>query len=291
MKVSQTLIKYTTKIGKYLFIGLFALITAFLILYPELFNCEIIRSSEFREVKQGIFVSPDITASQSSKILKTVRRSEARVDSFYAGKKSRPVIIICSNPQQYEKYCNSSEGAGCSLGTPWGSSFIILNAEGMNVDVISHEMSHIELLARLGWFKTVTEVPQWFNEGVALMLDRRFVENTDVIGKYFGYMDEWLYYTRGGQEILELENITSVKEFFNGNQQYVMLAYMTSGLEVSYWLAETENTGIQKFIKLMDSGKSFAESYNTAEKMPRTKRRPRLPRNPLRLPSRENVRD
>ena len=231
-----------------------------------------------------VFVSPDIKSSQLKKIKKTISASEMRIDSFFTERKSKPVIIICSNPEQYEKYCSSTEGAGCSLGTPWGSSFIVLNAEGLNVDVISHEMSHTELLARLGWWKITTQVPQWFNEGVALMLDKRFVNNPDVIGRYLDYTDEWLYYTRGGQEILELEDIQSVKGFFNGNQQYVMLAYMTSGLEVSYWLMDNKKNVMQKFENYVNQGFSFKEAYLKSEGLSPVKRSRQLPKNPLRRP-------
>ncbi len=108
-----------------------------------------------------------------------------RIDSFWLGKQAKPKLIICGTPQEYQKYCQSTEGAGCSLGTPWGQSYVILNAQGLNVDVISHEMSHVELLDRLGWWKTTMDIPQWFNEGTALMLDRRFVNNPDSLRPIF----------------------------------------------------------------------------------------------------------
>jgi len=242
-------------------------------------------------MENRIFASPEIGSEQFKKIRKIISASEMRVDSFYSGQKSRPVVIICSNAEQYEKYCSSTEGAGCSLGTPWGSSFIVLNVEGLNVDVISHEMSHTELLERSGWWKITTQVPQWFNEGVALMLDKRFVNNPDVIGRYLDYTDEWLYYTRGGQEILELEDIKSVKGFFNGNQQYVMLAYMTSGLEVSYWLMDNKKNVMQKFTTYLDQGFSFDEAYLKSEGQSPAKRSKQLPENPLRLPDMIKKRD
>ncbi len=78
-------------------------------------------------------------------------------------------------------------------------------------------------------------------------------------------MDEWLYQTGGGQNILELKNITSVKGFFGGGSKEVMLAYMTSGLEVSYWLAYCGQTGLVKLVSEMKSGKSFEESYSNLE--------------------------
>ena len=286
MKTSNFLTKYLIPIGKYIIVGVVVVLCSLAFLYPQIFNCEMVRFSGLRSLKQSIYGSPFISSSQVRQVLKYISQSEMRVDSFYSGKLSQPVIIVCSNPEEYVKYCRSTEGAGCSLGTPWGSTFIILNVQEINVDVVSHEMSHIELLTRLGWWKTTMQVPQWFNEGIALMLDKRFVSETHPIGRYMEYMDEWLYYTRGGQEILELEEIVSVKDFFRGNQQYVMLAYMTSGLEVSFWLHNTGPTGVGRFIADMQQGQDFELAYRSAEQENVEKSKgARLPVNPLRRPS------
>jgi hypothetical protein len=284
LKTNNSTQPFYIKLGKLLVLGFFVLAGSLFFLFPQIFYCELIRLSDFRSSDKGqIYFSPDIKPVYYKRLKSIIDRSEARVDSFYNGKKSKPTIIVCSNPQQYQKYCSSTEGAGCSLGTPWGQSYIILNAQGMNVDVISHEMSHTELLARLGWWTTATEVPQWFNEGVALMLDRRFVNNPDMTGRYFEYMDEWLYYTGGGQEVIELRDIESIKGFFNASQKKVMLAYMSAGLEVSYWLILSENQGLQRLISEMKNGKSFEEAYRKAEEKQRAAMFKKLPTNPLRF--------
>ena len=271
------------KLGKLFVIGFIVVTASLFFLYPQIFYCELIRFSGFRSETGTIYFSPEIKPIHYKKLKSIIISSEARVDSFFQGKKSSPTIIVCRDPQEYQKYCSSTEGAGCSLGTPWGNSFVILNAQGMNVDVISHEMSHTELLARLGWWTIATEIPQWFNEGIALMLDRRFVNNSDKIGRYFDYMDEWLYYTGGGQQILELRDMASIKGFFNTNQKQVMLAYMSAGLEISYWLILSEEDGLQKLITDMQSGKSFDEAYSRAEAGKKAAWFKKLPTNPLRF--------
>ncbi|WP_229214348.1 hypothetical protein [Dyadobacter flavalbus] len=269
--------------GKFLLTGLLIIPGSLFFLYPQIFYCEFIRFSGFVSVDGKTYFSPDIKPPSYNVLRKIIRQSAVRVDSFYNGRKSDPVLIICSDSRQYQKYCNSTEGAGCSLGTPWGSSYVILNAQGMNADVISHEMSHTELLERLGWWTIANEVPQWFNEGTALMLDRRFVNNPDAAGRYLDYMEEWLYYTGGGQQILELENITSIKGFFSGGQRQVMLAYMSSGMEVSYWLAVTGKNALQDLITRINNGQTFAEAYADMQKKEDALMKKQLPANPLRV--------
>jgi len=265
-------------------IGLSGLLASFIFLYPQLFFCEVIAFSGFNSRNDEVYYSPDIPARHLPKLEKIIAHSQMRVDSFYNGRLARPKIIVCSNPQQYQRYCSSTEGAGCSLGTPWGQTFVILNVQGANVDVIAHEMSHTELLARLGWWKVTNEIPQWFNEGLALMLDRRFVNQPDPARRYLDYMEEWLYYTGGGQTVLELADITSMKGFYNGSQQHVMLAYMSSGVEVSYWLTLAGKNGLSSFFTNIENGRTFENAMAQAEQARLKKYYKRLPRNPLRLP-------
>lgn len=271
------------KVVKFLIAGVFAATLSYFFLFPQLFYCQTIYFSDFRQLPDGVFVSPAVKPDQQQLIQKVVSGAEMRVDSFYSGKESHPIFIICTSPEQYEKYCNGTEGEGCSVGTPWGETWIVLNLDGINIDVTSHELSHVELLARLGWWKITFDVPQWFNEGMALMLDRRFVNDRDPVGQYISYYDEWLYYTGGAQIILELHEISSLRQFFNGSQKQVMLAYMTSGMEVSYWMASMKKDGFSQFLKLSASGASFESAYGLAEKMNRLQNANSLPVNPLRL--------
>lgn len=282
MKTSQLFKSRITAIGKFLLTGLILVIPGYFFLYPQIFHCQIIGFSDFEKINETIFVSPELDARQQAAIVKVIKNAEIRVDSFWLGKQARPTLILCGSQAEYVKYCQSTEGAGCSLGTPWGDSYVILNAQGLNIDVISHEMSHVELLKRLGWWKTTMEIPQWFNEGTALMLDKRFVATADSIARYIDYTDEWLFLTGGGQNILELKDISTVKGFFSGNQKYVMLAYMTSGLEVSYWLAFNGRDGLQKLISKLKNGESFSDSYRQTERDAKTKSKMKLPPNPLR---------
>jgi hypothetical protein len=285
LETYSPLIKRLAKAGKFVTGGLLLTLLSAAFLYPQIFNCEIIGLSGFNKLRTDVFAGPALSASSFRAVLRDVRTAETRIDSFYRGKLSEPTIIVCTNPDEYRKYCSSTEGAGCSLGTPWGSTYIVLNLQEMNVDVISHELSHIELLSRLGWWKTTFQIPQWFNEGLALMLDRRFVNKHDPIERYLGYMDEWSYYTRGGQQILELENISSVKDFFAGDQHHVMLAYMSSGLEVSYWLYYSGPESIRQLMANMQKGQHFEVAYRKVESQSmKSGKSLKLPLNPLRRP-------
>jgi hypothetical protein len=55
--------------------------------------------------------------------------------------------------------------------------------------------------------------------------------------------------------------MSTMREFFGGDQKHVMTAYMTAGMEVSYWLLLRRESGLQRFMVAMRDGASFEEAY------------------------------
>ena len=241
-------------------------VVSYYFLYSHIFYCQVVAFSDFEEVNQKLYVSAEINSAQRQRMYGVIQEARQRIGTFWGKAVGKATIILCSNPVEYQKYCHSNEGAGCSLGTPWGDSYIVLNPYGLNVDVVSHEMCHDELFTRLGWWKTTTQIPQWFNEGLALMLDRRFVQETEPLKRYLSYKDEWLYLTHGAQEVLELKDLKTIRGFFGGSQRHVMLAYMSAGMEVSYWMLLTGPKSIRALLDTLRKGGDFTTTYTNLKK-------------------------
>lgn len=257
------------------------LLVALYLQYSHIIYCETIGLSSFKEIEAGVFVSREIPAGNHAFISETLSKARERVIGFWGEKKGDAVIIVCATPGEYERYCHSREGAGCSLGTLYGSSFIVLNLHGINADVISHEMSHNELFGRLGWRKTTFEVPQWFNEGLSMMLDYRFVNARDSAERFRGYVREWQVRTVPPAKKLSLEEISSLNGFFNGDDRHVALAYITAASEVSYWLMIVGRQGFREWLNLFGNGGDFT-SYHEIERIYRQQQPLPAHNNPIR---------
>jgi len=282
LKLSPILLHLSRKTLKSLLAGIVFTLSVYYVIYSHVFYCQTVSFSNLTKVNKKLYVSEGIVDNQRIRMYRSIVRAQQRVRSFWGDLVGNATIILCSSPEEYQKYCHSNEGAGCSLGTPWGDSYIVLNPYGLNEDVVSHEMCHDELFARLGWWKTTMQVPQWFNEGLALMLDYRFVSDTDSLKRYNSYKDEWMYLTYGAQEALELRNLESMKGFFGGNQRHVMLAYMTAGMEVSYWLMLTGKNNVQVLVDATSKGNDFMQTYDSMKKAGKT----RMPVPPSQYPLR-----
>jgi hypothetical protein len=250
----------------WILMGCVAFVVSYFVLFPHVFRCLSIPYSDFKRPAEQLYVSPDVSLKLQKNAEAVIRDAQRRIHTFWGSRVGNPTIILCRRADQYQRYCNSGEGAGCSIGTPWGDSYIVLNMDGLNTDVIAHEMCHDELFTRLGWWKTTRQIPQWFNEGLALMVDYRFVPKTDSIQRYIDYKDEYLYISGGGQIALHLEEISSMHDFFNGNERHVMLAYMTSGMEVARWLLEAGEAKIPLLVEQVAQGRAFEEVYRQLER-------------------------
>ena len=239
---------------------------SYFILFPQVWYCQWVGFSDFKLIRERFYVSPQSSFKHHQYAQKVIVEAQNRVQQLWGGRIGQPTIILCETAAEYSRYCHSDEGAGCSIGTPWGASYIVLNLDGLNVDVIAHEMCHDELFTRLGWWKTTQQIPQWFNEGLALMVDYRFVAASDSVQRYLDYKEECAYISNGGQVALALNEISSMRNFFTGSEARVMLAYMTAGTEVSRWLAVVGKKNMAFLIQEVRSGKEFNEVYQTLEK-------------------------
>ncbi len=217
------------KYFKGLSVAIIIILLIFTWTFPQFLRCLFVTYDDFEEIKSMIFVEKSITVKQQDSLKSYVKNAKKRVVSFWGKQEGVAKIIFCKNAETYKKYCQSSEGAGCSIGTPFGS-WIILNQDGLNVDVIAHEMCHDELMARVGWWKTKKEIPTWFDEGLALMLDYRFVSSQDSIQRYIDYRTELSYLT---PRPIPLEELTTQKDFFGQNQLFTKIAYFSSAVAVS----------------------------------------------------------
>lgn len=217
------------KYFKYCVLLIIGVLLIFTWTFPQFFRCLFVAYDDFDEIKPMVFVEKTISKKQKDTLIKDVALAKKRIVGFWGKQEGVAKIIFCKNAETYKKYCQSSEGAGCSIGTPLGS-WIILNTDGFNVDVIAHEMCHDELMTRLGWWKTKKEIPTWFDEGLALMLDQRFVASQDSIQRYIDYRSELNYLS---SRPIPLDELTTQKAFFGQNQLFTKIAYFSSAVEVS----------------------------------------------------------
>ena len=92
---------------------------------------------------------------------------------------------------------------------------VVLNLAHFSIDVTAHELVHAELAQRLGFWTRTVKLPVWFDEGVAVQLDRRAPYAIDC-----GAV--------GGQRIRAVRQLTTVRRFRHGDRGQIVRNYQAA---------------------------------------------------------------
>ena len=236
---------------RYLKSTLLIILTIILIftwLFPQFIRCFFVAYDNFEEIKPMSYAEKNLSKSQKDSLIINVVLAKKRIKNFWGKQDGQATIIFCKNAETYQRYAKTNEGAGFSIGTPLGS-WIILNKDGQNIDVIAHEMCHNELMTKLGWWKTQKEIPTWFDEGLALMLDYRFVNAQDSIQRYIDYRAELSYLS---PIPIPLRELKTQKDFFGESDAFTKIAYFTSAVTIS---KEISQKGKKEIFRIIDKTK------------------------------------
>lgn len=132
--------------------------------------CELLPVMNYQQINSEVFHDADMSEEEIEAIKGLIESALERIDFVYGSSESRPRLLITSNDQMAAKW-GANETASMHR-MPWRAC-IVIGPEGQNVDVIAHEWLHAEIQQRVGFFRLLTEVPTWFDEGAALTVDYR----------------------------------------------------------------------------------------------------------------------
>ena len=260
---------------------LIALPIGFVLLYPQLLRClRIGQSGDFRTLTgmKEVYINRTATAPQQTQFRQHVGAATDRIRRFWGDRRGRAILIYCPKQADYEQYCVGGEGAGCSLGMPWGASYVVLGPDGNSTDVIAHELCHDELFTRLGWWRVKRQIPQWFNEGLALMVDYRFSspavwEQPDSTQHSASRFDDDDLMPFAPRTMLKLTDLETTRDFFEGDYSRTMLAYQTAADEVSRWLLVVGRAGVPALANAVADSENFGDVYRRLESQKRKNRK------------------
>ncbi|MEO0473196.1 MAG: hypothetical protein AAF206_26515 [Bacteroidota bacterium] len=228
-------------------------------LLPEFTRGMLIRWSVFKEVSPHVFVHPEAPRADVDSLMVLLDSARLRNDAFWGERKWHGNIIYCHTEGLMAAYAPDGNGSlpGAFLFSPIASQ-IILGPNGLQADIVSHELSHPEFFVRVGWLPFQTSIPVWFYEGLGMQVDNR------------SYYSEsaWLAATNQGKKAPKLTNLESLEQFFGRDSQ---LTYGTAKREVRRWLSIVGKDGLDDLIEQISWQADFMSLYQqieTAAKLP-----------------------
>lgn len=136
----------------------------------ESLACELAAPLGLDEIAPRVFVDPALPATERAKFLALLSTGQARVAAFYGSYDATPIIIAGTDLKRLAAFTQNSYA--CTHYFVGGAS-VVFGPDGLNEDVVSHELAHAQIFSRLGWWRTLTALPTWFDEGLAMQFDAR----------------------------------------------------------------------------------------------------------------------
>jgi hypothetical protein len=167
-----------------------------------------------------------------------------RVSAFFGEIEGSSKVCACSTEECYVSHGGVSARGHACIGK------VLLSPRGLDAVVISHELTHIELESRLGFFRCKVLMPSWFNEGLAVLVseDPLYTE------------DAWIQATDNGRKAPELKDIGRLL----GKGSW-LLSYGTARREVGAWYLRVGPAGLKKLITEVKGGSDFDSAFKSTE--------------------------
>lgn len=246
---------YNKRVIFYAVVSVFTFVIAWSWFFQKQLKCFTIDWSRYQQIAADVYVNPEMGEEQRFKLLMDIEDARERLKAFMGDSGSRPVIIAANQPEVMAEFGAGLKSPGMNHITPFGT-YIVLGPEGLNQDVICHELCHSELANRVGWYNREAKIPAWFDEGLALMLDYRYAR-TDFM---------WAVVTENGKKAPSLNELAHMQDFMHYTRISPFLSYVTSMREVSrWWNVAGGPVGFNLFVEKIKAGEPFEKAYKDVE--------------------------
>jgi len=206
----------------------------------DIVTLSLIEFSDFEEIRPHIYVSAETSKKQRQQLLVLIDAGKKRIENTFGAYTATATIIASSNKRALKPYGNNSYASAKFFPN---QAYLIIGENGFNIDVISHELAHAELFARIGYIKRLLQIPLWFDEGVAMQLDFREKYNYPPPQKP------------------ELSQLKYAWQFFNGDSETLTAHYALAKDEVKHWLSHLDTYTLANFLDEINQSKDFDTLY------------------------------
>jgi len=230
-----------------IFLLVITVAVSYILVTNSLVRCYLARLSDLDRLAPNIYIDPDMSDNQRMTLQASIAAAEKRIAGLYGEYTARPVLFAGHTMDVMETYGGNSYNRAGRTHLTLTAAFVILGPDGMmSVDVLSHELAHVEFVARIGHVNRA-KVPNWFDEGLAVQFDDRYSEV------------EWQTRTDNGRTAPDLDQIGVI-----GYNDW--LGYATAKHEVKRWLELVGQDGFWTLLESIRSGDPFQDSYNSIER-------------------------
>lgn len=207
--------------------------------------------SAFTETASRVYINRNYGGNRQE-LLEMIEQAKDRVRSFFGDLhfQDETIFIICDDGKLTRKL--GEDHGTVIFSFPAEACYICISDEYLELDILTHEITHAELRSRLS-AKAQNAIPAWFDEGLALQNDYR--ENYSEA--------QWVAQTDNGKNTVALEDMDTPAEFYAGEAEDRRFRYLNAKHELYVWMTEHGQHGLLELLEKLNDGAEFTTAYNS----------------------------
>jgi hypothetical protein len=192
--------------------------TTLVVVAPGTTACLLIDLAGFDALPDGTRVKRTTSPVAQASIIGLQTRARARIEQTFGTPRANPIVAVFDDAKSLWPLGLNTYGSPHFIGS---RACVFIGPNGQNVDVVAHELMHVELWDRVGVWKRATTIPTWLDEGVAMQVDHR---------------PEYSLPVNPTMITSSVRNLGSPRQFNRGTDAQLTEHYAFAKSEVAAWL-------------------------------------------------------
>ena len=167
-----------------------------------------------------------------------------RITRTFGAPVADPYIIYLDHPARFWPFVFSPYASTHFAGP---RICVVAGPDGRNVDVLAHELVHAEVAARVGFWRRMTQIPVWFDEGAAMQVDDR-AEFNSMAGETLS-------------STAFVEPLKSFGAFFAVDPDTLTRHFTLAKSHVAAWFERVGRGSFYRRLRAIRTGQSFDEVW------------------------------
>lgn len=213
-------------------------VTGYAIANPGAAVCATSNVMPLSRLADGTLVeSRSLDLDQQAAVQHLLSGAKGRIGEIFGEPQSAPTVVFFNSSESFWPFRLNEYGSTQVIGA---KTCVLIGPKGRNIDVVAHELMHAEIADRVGILARFTDLPTWFDEGLAMQVDFR--------PEYSG---------AGRVNLKSVRALTSANEFFVPVPSQLTSNYAAAKAEAALWTKRVGRSSVYAQLERLRRGESF----------------------------------
>jgi hypothetical protein len=208
---------------------------------PGVAACAVVDFAPFAGLADGVLIDARASQQDRAAAMELLSDARSRVKQTFGAPRANPIVVFFDAARTFGPLKVNEYGSTSFIGS---RACVMVGPKGRNPDVMAHELVHAELFDRVGAWARLTQIPVWFDEGLAMQVD---------------YREKYNLPGNSENDAKKVRLLEKSSDFWRGDDAVITGNYAMAKAEVAQWLAEVGKDSVYRRLERIGAGEAFAD--------------------------------